>query len=249
MYYKISPVIIVVLIIVIVAIAGLGIAIMGKNSNSKTPNQPEIQASDIVPVLELTTNTDEENQESVTITAVATTEDSQGIYSITLPDGSTHRSDTINCIVKQNGNYTFKVKGNNGKTSSLTIEVNNIREASAMMPYIPTGFSHTEGEVETGFVIKDSYGNEFVWIPVESGKLTRNRLHDNDYEESNNTATGLVNSVAKNYGFYLGRYEASLYEKGGQKIAATVGNKMPWTNITYPEAAEAARKSFINIWV
>ena len=39
-------------------------------------------------------------------------------------------------------------------------------------PYIPAGFEHTEGTVETGFVIKDvssdknKKGNEFVWIPV-----------------------------------------------------------------------------------
>ena len=243
MYYKISPVIIAVLVVVIVVIAGLGIALVMKKTNVTSPNEPEIENSDIVPVLELSANTEEENQESVTITAVATTEDSQGIYSITMPDGSTNRSDTANYTVNQNGNYTFKVKGNNGKTSSLTIEVNNIRQASAMEPYIPTGFSHVEGEVGNGFVIKDSYGNEFVWIPVESGKLTRNRMLDDDYEESNNTATALVNSVAKNYGFYLGKYEASMYEKNGQKVAATMANKTPWTNITYPDAAEASIKT------
>lgn len=243
MYYKISPVIIAVLVVVIVVIAGFGIALVVRKSNVTSPNEPEIENSDIVPVLDLSTNTEDENQESVTITAVATTEDSQGIYSITMPDGSTNRSDKANYTVNQNGNYTFKVKGNNGKTSSLTIEVNNIRQASAREPYIPTGFSHVEGEVENGFVIKDSYGNEFVWIPVESGKLTRNRMLDDDYEESNNTATALVNSVAKNYGFYLGKYEASMYEKNGQKVAATMANKAPWTNITYPDAAEASIKA------
>lgn len=243
MYYKVSPVIIAVLIVAIVVMAGLGIAIVTSKSKVNSPKEQEIQSSDIVPVLELSANTEEENQENVTISAVATTEDSQGIYSITLPDGSTNRSDKASYVVNQNGNYTFKVKGNNGKTSSLTIEVNNIREASASEPYIPKGFSHVEGEVENGFVIQDSYGNEFVWIPVETGKLTRNRMLDDDYEETNNTATALVNSVAKNYGFYIGRYEASVYEKNGQKVAATLPNKTPWTNITYPDAAEASIKA------
>ena len=37
-------------------------------------------------------------------------------------------------------------------------------------PYIPGGFTHTEGTVEEGYVIQDtSIGNEFVWIPVASG--------------------------------------------------------------------------------
>ena len=36
-------------------------------------------------------------------------------------------------------------------------------------PYIPNGFTHTEGTVDTGYVIQDtSIGNEFVWVPVGS---------------------------------------------------------------------------------
>ena len=34
--------------------------------------------------------------------------------------------------------------------------------------YIPSGFTYLEGTVDTGYVIKDSIGNEFVWIPVET---------------------------------------------------------------------------------
>ena len=40
-------------------------------------------------------------------------------------------------------------------------------------PYIPTGFTHTTGEVDSGYVIKDTNnGNEFVWIPVAGKKYT-----------------------------------------------------------------------------
>jgi len=38
----------------------------------------------------------------------------------------------------------------------------------AMNPVIPTGFTHTEGEWNTGYVIKDGKGDEFVWVPVVS---------------------------------------------------------------------------------
>ena len=40
-------------------------------------------------------------------------------------------------------------------------------------PYIPTGFTHTTGEVDSGYVIKDTNnGNEFVWVPVAGKKYT-----------------------------------------------------------------------------
>ncbi len=243
MYYKISPVIIGLLVVAVITIAGFGIAMIVNKNNSKNPNSSEMSNSELAPVLDLSTNTNDENQESVIITAVATTEDQAGIYSITLPDGSSNRTDTATYETKKNGNYTFKAKGNNGQISSLTIEVKNIREASATSPYIPTGFSHVEGEVENGYVIKDEYGNEFVWVPVESGKLTRNTLLDTDYEESTSTASALVNSVAQNYGFYIGRYEASSYESNGEKVASSIANKSPWNNITYTLATEAAIKA------
>lgn len=243
MYYKISPVIIVLLIVGIVLVAGLGFKLLIDKQIAKRGNQPETNFSDIVPVLDLSINTEEENQESVLITAIATTDDEAGIHSITLPDGSVTRSEEAKYEAYKNGNYTFKVKGNNGQNGSLTIEVKNIREASAKTPYLPTGFSHKEGEVENGYVIQDEYGNEFVWVPVESGKLTRNTMLDTNYEESANTASALVNSVAKNYGFYVARYEASSYETNGQKIAASMANKTPWNNITYTQAADAAAKA------
>ena len=228
MYYKISPLIIIILILVIIAISAFGIKILVDNkSNSTGLTQSESEESDIIPTLDLSTNTEEENQESVTITAIATTEDEAGITSITLPDGSTVRDTTATYNVTQNGNYTFKVRGENGQTSSLTIEINNIREASADHPYMPTGFSHIGGEVDSGYVIQDAYGNEYVWVPVASGKLTRNTMLDTNYEESNSSASGLVNSVAQNYGFYIARFESSVYEVNGEKIAATIGNRAP----------------------
>ncbi len=50
-------------------------------------------------------------------------------------------------------------------TTEITLQSKN--------PYIPNGFTHTEGTVDTGYVIQDtSIGNEFVWIPVKSGTYT-----------------------------------------------------------------------------
>lgn len=242
MYYKVSPVIIIVLVLIIVLICFIGgFVIFGKNASPK--NSTANQISTVLPVLDLSLSSNEENQESVKILATATTEDSDGIYSITLPNGSLELSDKAEYEVTQNGNYTFKAKGNNGQTASLAIEVNNIREASATSPYMPTGFTHLEGEVEDGYVIQDEYGNEFVWVPVESGKLTRNTLLDTKYQESNSSASALVNSVAQNYGFYIARYESSVYETNGEKVASSKAGVLPWTNVTYTEATSAASKA------
>lgn len=242
MYYKISPIIILLLVAIIIFISGFGIKMFIGRTQTKN-NINDKQISDAVPVLELNLNTNDENQEYVVITAVGKTEDEQGIYSITLPDGKVVRSDTVTYQATKNGNYTFKIKGNNGQTSSLTFEVNNIREVSHLNPYIPTGFSYLEGEVDTGYVIQDKYRNEFVWVPVPDGKLTRNTMLDNNYEESNSTASELVNSVAQNYGFYIARYESSTYEINGEKIACSIRNKIPWTHIKYTDAASACSKA------
>ena len=47
--------------------------------------------------------------------------------------------------------------------------------------HIPTGFVHTEGTVEEGYVIADSEGNEFVWIPVANDEAYAKKLGTNNY--------------------------------------------------------------------
>ena len=64
-----------------------------------------------------------------------------------------------------------------------------------------------------------------------------------EYLESSGSASALVNSVAKYYGFYMGRFEASQYEHNGQITAASMAGKIPWTNITYLNAAEHSDNS------
>ncbi len=47
--------------------------------------------------------------------------------------------------------------------------------------HIPTGFAQTEGTVDTGYVIKDSEGNEFVWIPVANDEAYAKKLGTKNY--------------------------------------------------------------------
>lgn len=199
--------------------------------------------SKTVPTLELTPNSNKKDRESVKINVHAEVDDELGIKSITLPDGSVEKSDETSYKVTENGSYTFKVEANNGEIAEKTIEISNIKESASNSPYIPEGFSHVEGEVNDGYTIEDSYGNQYVWIPVESGKMIRNTSTNSNYEETNSSATELVNSVAQNYGYYVAKYEASESEVDGEAVTASVKGANPITNVTYLKASEMAARA------
>lgn len=243
---KVSPIIIVVLILLIVAIVIFAVNLLSSPSENKQSGTNSVEEELVKPMLDLSLDTPEENQEKVVISAYASVEDGSGIVSITLPDGTEIQSDNATYEVTENGNYTFKATSGNNAKATVSINVSNIKEISATNPYIPEKFTHVEGTtVEDGFTIEDEYGNQYVWIPVESGKLTRNRMLNSDYEETNSTASALVNSAAKYYGFYIAKYEASEFELNGEKVAASMEGKIPWTNITYLDAAEYCNNSAI----
>ena len=176
----------------------------------------------------------------VVILINATVEDEEGIKSITLPNGEEVEGNTTEYEVKKNGEYNFTVTANNGNEISNKVIVDYFEKSTAENPYIPEGFTHTEGEADTGFIISDSIGNQFVWVPVPTGILTRHTMLDGNFEESGDKSAELTNSVAQYYGFYIGRYEASAYEKNGKKIAASMAGKEPWTNIPYIDAFQSS---------
>ena len=128
---------------------------------------------------------------------------------------------------------------------------------------IPAGFavSQVEGEnkIDTGLVIIDVQGNEFVWIPVSkenfetefvrregyyNGKLqsisncgesdaTGNNTNS-EVRESKTTqkeAQDMYKSIEKNGGFYVGRYEAGKEDNENVIIqkGATVYNYVTWS--------------------
>lgn len=154
-------------------------------------------------------------------------------------------------IIKSTNKESEKDVNENNSSNSVRNEIdnkvptgdNNIgnEEDLSNNPYIPEGFTHVSGtNVETGYIITDENDNEYVWVPVKSGILTRNTSRDKKYEDDDNTTTGLINSVSKYYGFYIARYEASQIQYKGKKAVATVKNSIPWMNATYNEAYNAA---------
>lgn len=237
---------IVLIVIIVVALAFFGIKALGKKGNDNkgqnSQNGEMLEAG--APILELSLSATEPDQDEVFITATATPgEGDEGINYILLPDKTRIYADTKDYVVTENGTYKFQAVGLNGVTVTEEIEVTNIKQVSSDNPYIPEGFEEVGGEIEDGYVIQDSFGNQYVWVPVPSGILTRDTMMSTDYAESNSAATALVNSVAKNYGFYIARFEASSYEKDGVRVGTSVGDKIPWTDINFRDAETAAFES------
>ena len=217
-------------------------------------------------------------------------EDVDGISNIKVTTEYTTEEITINVEVETTSEdieYEYYVDGElkstqkeNSYTEKITLENKE--------PYIPNGFSHTEGTVDTGYVIKDtSIGNEFVWIPVASGtfdiyvvakdeegnsmksdeitlgisELTRKvngssieytswEEEDGDIKDKKSIAY-FKESVVKNSGFYMGRYEMGMPgQKSGdapvleftrearniEGVPVCVGQVMPWTYIDWSTA-------------
>lgn len=249
---KISPIIIIVLVLVLIALGCL-IFMTLKPSNPKKTNtpstsntkEPDVMQED-TPVLNLSKVAEGEYPSKVIIKVEARQNEENPVEKIILPDGTTIEESTAEYTVAENGVYAFTAMTVNGNTETLEMEVTEIAAISANNPYIPEGFTHIEGTtVENGYTIEDEYGNQYVWIPVENGKVSRTTLLKSNYEETSTPATALVNSVAKYYGFYMGKYEASKYELNGDVAAASMEGKTPWTNLTYQEAADNSEASAV----
>ena len=196
------------------------------------------------PKLELSAYPLEETDGNVEISINATISAGNEIVSITTPDGkTTGYSPDKKFTVKENGDYAFTVKASNGKETTKTISIQNISRISADNPYIPEGFTHIEGtEVDTGFVIQDASGNEYVWVPVENGIPDRTPPSEK-YLEDNYTASALTNSISKYYGFYIARYESSRETVNGIVVARSIKGVIPWKNVNYDDAFNAARNT------
>ncbi len=233
-------IILVILVLIIVSIVG---TLMSDNSSktNKKGNAEEIYAEE--PIITLNKEINEEDESIVIITVYASTESEEEISCIVLPDGTEVPGATATYTVTKNGTYSFEATSISGGTATSEIEVTEIPEISATNPYIPKGFTVISDNVEEGFIIADEYENQYVWVPVPSGKMNRETMLEINYEESSGTSLALVNSVAKYYGFYIGRFEASQYERNGEVTAATMAGKIPWTNITQTNATEHAENS------
>lgn len=115
---------------------------------------------------------------------------------------------------------------------------------------IPSGFTYVEGTKDTGLVIEDSEGNQFVWIPVEdyskfirgsaeiiegesevykmTGTLASDYIepHEDIYGVEQAEYEAMCASVEKYKGFYIARFEAGDGEASEARTGATSAHKV-----------------------
>ena len=82
--------------------------------------------------------------------------------------------------------YTVDASGNiTGPTvSNITATMKIVGEKVETPPLPSSDFTHTEGTVDTGYVIQDSNGNEFVWVPVDKNQKIQINVSSKENIES-----------------------------------------------------------------
>ena len=126
---------------------------------------------------------------------------------------------------------------------------------------IPIGFKYKEGTKDTGLVIQDEKGNEFVWVPATESTYAKdtsfpsyNNIKPTGDDTLPNGITDETADVVKYGGFYIGRYEAGI-PKGdtspSNKTGIPVSKKdaTVWTYINYTNAKASAESMISNEYV
>ena len=133
---------------------------------------------------------------------------------------------------------------------------------------VPKGFTYKEGTKDTGLVIQDEKGNEFVWVPATESTYVK----DTSFPSYNNIKptgddtlpNGIIDETAdvvKYGGFYIGRYEAGVPESqttingtssstsNVKGIPVSKKDAIVWTNINYTNAKASAENMISNEYV
>ena len=123
---------------------------------------------------------------------------------------------------------------------------------------VPKGFTYKEGTKDTGLVIKDDNGNEFVWVPATESTYRKDTSFPGVTPTRDDTLPNGIKDetadVVKYGGFYIGRYEAGIPEgdtSTSNKTGIPVSKKdaIIWTNITYTNSKASAESMISNEYV
>ena len=122
---------------------------------------------------------------------------------------------------------------------------------------VPKGFTYKEGTKDTGLVIQDEKGNEFVWVPATESTYRKDTSFKGVKPTGDDTLPNGIDETAdvvKYGGFYIGRYEAGIPEgdtSPSNKIGIPVSKKdaTVWTNINYTNAKASAENMISNEYV
>ena len=122
---------------------------------------------------------------------------------------------------------------------------------------VPKGFTYKEGTKDTGLVIQDEKGNEFVWVPATESTYRKDTSFKGVKPTGDDTLPNGIDETAdvvKYGGFYIGRYEAGIPKgdtSSSNKIGIPVSKKdaTVWTNINYTNAKASAENMISNEYV
>lgn len=115
-------------------------------------------------------------------------------------------------------------------------------------PYIPEGFEYVEGTWNTGYVIQDENGNQYVWVPCTNKditgvtKLVRRNFTNSAYMSKDlcydPECEDFIRSALEYGGYYIARFEI------GQEDNKAVSKKSTkiWTYINKEEAKEVIKQ-------
>ena len=152
-----------------------------------------------------------------------------------------------------------------GNTSNVKKEwKNTIASVEDGVP-IPKGFTYKEGTKDTGLVIQDEKGNEFVWVPATENTYRKDTSFPGEAPTGDDTLpngiTDETADVVKYGGFYIGRYEAGVPENqtaiDGKSSSTSNVKGVPvskkdaivWTNIDYTNSKANAENMISNEYV
>ena len=185
-------------------------------------------------------------------------------FAHSITGGTTVVDKTIPYAVTKNGTYTFTVTGTvNGKsyTKNVSVTVNQFKDVYELtysdgIVYMPEGFKIAKGSastVQSGIVIEDKDGNQFVWVPVATladYKRTWYTGHGTLSNYSEALPEDEKTSVETYKGFYIGRYEAGDKEnteaktlRSSNDVTKTVtikANQAPYNYVKMAQAVSLA---------
>ena len=146
-----------------------------------------------------------------------------------LPIEISNTTESITITVKEeelqdkNLEYKYYINGQGSNKMKEATYTQNVTLESKD-PYMPNNFEHTEGEVNTGYVIRDTnLGNEFVWVPVKSGsfEVYVEATNSNNEVMKSETKTIEVSELTRDI---KGR-EENFYDMWGKETEGDINDK------------------------
>ena len=99
-------------------------------------------------------------------------------------DATASGENPITVTFESGNQYTVENGVITGPTVANIVASMKIEGTKVTEPPVPEGFTHTEGTVNDGFVIKDESGNEFVWVPVDKDQKIKINVTSKENIES-----------------------------------------------------------------